>query len=277
MSIINQALSASQIDGEAVEIRFVPLSILRLQNDLWQGNAKRHDISKILKSIENSGYIDPGKWDSKINQGRGGIIFGNGRTKAIVQALIQAREQGQEPPRGIPKSKETGEWCVPVKFGVDSVSESAAIALAIDHNNLTMAGGDFDVKDIAKMWDESYVDLLRSIADEDVLPVSVGADDLADLLLSVSAIGSDVYDEGDREELKEQIDEVEWGDAIGKIPEGDREPFQSMTFTLHDDQADVVKDALKLAISEGAFFEVNQNSNGNALYRICARFLHADS
>jgi len=75
----------------------------------------------------------------------------------------------------------------------------------------------------------------------------------------------------------EEIAEVSWDDAAGKIPEGDREPFQHMTFTLHDDQADVVKDALKQAINSGEFFEVNQNSNGNALHRICVEYLNANS
>lgn len=74
----------------------------------------------------------------------------------------------------------------------------------------------------------------------------------------------------------EEIAEISWDDAAGRIPEGDREPFQAMTFTLHDDQADVVKDALKRAISAGEFFEENQNSNGNALHRICVEYLNAN-
>jgi hypothetical protein len=141
-----------------------------------------------------------------------------------------------------------------------------------------MLGGDFNAADIAKMWDTTaYISLLKTSAEAECLPVSVEPIDLADLMLGVSPLSRDTYEGGDREELQEQIGEVDWGEAIGKIPEGDREPFQSMTFTLHDDQTDVVKDALKLAIGEGEFFEINKNSNGNALHRICARFLHADS
>jgi histidinol-phosphate/aromatic aminotransferase/cobyric acid decarboxylase-like protein len=54
------------------------------------------------------------------------------------------------------------------------------------------------------------------------------------------------------------------------VPEGDRPPFQQMTFTLHDTQIDKVKQALDLAFAEGAFIgSPNANSNGNALARVC--------
>jgi hypothetical protein len=81
-------------------------------------------------------------------------------------------------------AKDTGEWCVPVKFGVDAVTQNEAVALAIDHNNLTMLGGDFNAADIAKMWDTpAYVALLKTSADAECLPVSVEPIDLADLML----------------------------------------------------------------------------------------------
>jgi hypothetical protein len=67
----------------------------------------------------------------------------------------------------------------------------------------------------------------------------------------------------------------EWGDAFGKIPDEDRAPFQQMTFTLHDSQAEIVKDALKKAKDEGDFSgSPNENSNGNALAYICEEFLN---
>jgi len=58
------------------------------------------------------------------------------------------------------------------------------------------------------------------------------------------------------------------------LPEGDRAPFQQMTFTLHDDQAAEVKRALDAAKKEGPFLETgNENSNGNALARIVEHYL----
>lgn len=66
----------------------------------------------------------------------------------------------------------------------------------------------------------------------------------------------------------------EWGDAIGALPDKDREPFQQMTFVLHDEQCELVKRALDASKGFGAFSDgLNENGNGNALARICEMFL----
>lgn len=66
----------------------------------------------------------------------------------------------------------------------------------------------------------------------------------------------------------------EWGGALGGLADGDRAPFQQMTFTLHDGQAETVKRALDVAKHMGAFVDSdNENSNGNALARICETFV----
>jgi ParB-like chromosome segregation protein Spo0J len=64
-------------------------------------------------------------------------------------------------------------------------------------------------------------------------------------------------------------------DAIGmpELASGDRQPFQQMTFTLHDEQADQVKAAIDAAKAMGAFDSPNENSNGNAIARVCETFL----
>lgn len=66
----------------------------------------------------------------------------------------------------------------------------------------------------------------------------------------------------------------EWGGALGALPEGDRAPFQQMTFTLSDEQAEQVRAALERARSIGSFVDTgNENGNGNALARVCEVFL----
>ena len=57
------------------------------------------------------------------------------------------------------------------------------------------------------------------------------------------------------------------------LPEGDREPFQQITFTLHDEQVEQVKAAMDAAKSLGPFDSPNENSNGNAIARVCEAFL----
>lgn len=59
-----------------------------------------------------------------------------------------------------------------------------------------------------------------------------------------------------------------------QMPSGDRQPFQQVTFTLHDTQAEQVQAALKAARNIGPYIgSPNQNGNGNALARICETYL----
>jgi hypothetical protein len=74
--------------------------------------------------------------------------------------------------------------------------------------------------------------------------------------------------------LNEQPDGDTWADAFGSLPDGERVPFQQMTFTLHDSQVEQVKEAIKIAKAQGAFVDSpNENSNGNALARICETYI----
>ena len=78
---------------------------------------------------------------------------------------------------------------------------------------------------------------------------------------------------------------AEWGLDIGgfnvspdglgdsfELPDGDKAPFQQMTFTLADEQAEQIKNAIAdiKATEEYKYCETlgNENSNGNALYLI---------
>jgi hypothetical protein len=58
------------------------------------------------------------------------------------------------------------------------------------------------------------------------------------------------------------------------LPDGDKAPFQQMTFTLADEQATVIKNAIEdiKGTEDYKFAETmgNENSNGNALYLIVA-------
>ncbi len=58
------------------------------------------------------------------------------------------------------------------------------------------------------------------------------------------------------------------------LPDGDKEPFQQMTFTLADEQATVIQNAIAdiKQTEEYKYVETmgNENSNGNALYLIVA-------
>lgn len=63
------------------------------------------------------------------------------------------------------------------------------------------------------------------------------------------------------------------GFDFGSLPDEDRAPFRQVTFTLHDSQFEIVEAALKASTALGAFVDSpNENSNGNALARICEMF-----
>ena len=53
------------------------------------------------------------------------------------------------------------------------------------------------------------------------------------------------------------------------LPDGDKEPFQQMTFTLSDEQAEIVQDTIKKAKQNDFGDTGNENSNGNALWWVC--------
>lgn len=66
----------------------------------------------------------------------------------------------------------------------------------------------------------------------------------------------------------------DWAGALGDLPDGDRAPFQQMTFTVSDEQAEQIGRALEKAKDAAPFADTgNENSNGNALARICEVYL----
>ena len=80
----------------------------------------------------------------------------------------------------------------------------------------------------------------------------------------------------------DEISELEFdSDCEIEMPElndGDKEPFQQKTFTLHDEQAAVVDDAVTLARTNPlADTGLNENSNGNALALICQQWLEVQN
>ena len=69
-------------------------------------------------------------------------------------------------------------------------------------------------------------------------------------------------------------DENAWSNTIGSLSSEDREPYQQMTFSLHDEQAERVKAAIDAAKRDGlGVSNLNENSNANALAAIAERYL----
>jgi hypothetical protein len=73
-----------------------------------------------------------------------------------------------------------------------------------------------------------------------------------------------------------ELDADEFGENF-TLPDGDKAPFQQMTFTLADEQAEQIKNAIAdiKQTEEYKYTETmgNENSNGNALYLIVMQWV----
>jgi len=91
--------------------------------------------------------------------------------------------------------------------------------------------------------------------------------ELRDLGFDMPVIG---FDESELHGLMREVAEA----GYPELPEGDRAPYQQITFTLHDEQVKIVQAAVTAAKQQGPFGEsMNDNANGNALTRICETYL----
>ena len=107
--------------------------------------------------------------------------------------------------------------------------------------------------------------------DEEMLRVEIA--DLRDAEFDLTLTG--LTDE----ELEQYLYMPQAMDEMPLLPSGEKSPFQQVTFTLHDSQSEELQRALKASKALGPFHgSRNENSNGNALARICETFLahHGD-
>lgn len=167
------------VDEAELELNDPPrLAWVRVQDAvglIWRDNPKRHDMQSLATSVERYGFQEPAKFDAKLHrrgqevddEPQGAIKSGNGR----VEAVAWLESQGKDLPRGLAINAD-GEWVLPMLVGTDARSGAVAQAYAVDANNLTLSGGDFDGFDMARLWGPEYVKLLEGL---DELPVSVDA------------------------------------------------------------------------------------------------------
>jgi len=111
---------------------------------------------------------------------------------------------------------------------------------------------------------------LNSGWDDEALRLEI--EHLAELDFDLNLLG---FDEIELKELRFDDDcEIE----MPMLADGDKEPFQQKTFTLHDEQVAIVDDAVTLARTNPLVDTgLNENSNGNALALICLQWLEAQN
>lgn len=80
--------------------------------------------------------------------------------------------------------------------------------------------------------------------------------------------------------FSEGVDLDELGDSFD-LPSGDKSPYRQMTFTLADNQASLIENAVKVAKGTEQFNYIetfgNENGNGNALYLILTQWVEQNT
>ena len=93
-------------------------------------------------------------------------------------------------------------------------------------------------------------------------------ENLKDLDFDIDLLG---FDDGFLEDILNDVEEVEFPE----LADGDKEPFQQVTYTLHDEQHKIVMDAVLKAKTHPVIDTgLNENSNGNAITYICEQWLN---
>lgn len=183
------------------EIALHYVNLEDLEGTFLDGNSKKHDPNKIIESILRYGFRDPIAFDPALNDGKGGIVEGNGR----LEAVAEMRSRNMNIPRGLKDN-----WAVPVLFGVNSTTEAEAIAYSIEHNWSVLWGSDADLEQMLSMFEESALtEQLKVLDGENSLPLSV-EEDLDELLQSLDFRDeeSEGTDRGDPEAIP-NLNEVE--------------------------------------------------------------------
>lgn len=158
-------------------------------------------------------------------------------------------------------SKQTGKLLdgharVEEALSVDELSLVPFVVVDVSESQERLILASFDPITNQAYYDKEVLDaLLREVSTGDAALQSL----LSDLAQSVGVI------------------EADFSDAFDKLPTEDRAPFQQMTFTVTDAQADLIRDALKQAPDIDPDETGNENSNGNALAHICEMFINAIS
>ena len=90
-------------------------------------------------------------------------------------------------------------------------------------------------------------------------------------LIELDALGFDVDLIGFDAEF---IDSESIDDFEPELNSNDRDPIRSMTFTISDEQHEIIEECLKIAkeFEPNDPMGINENSNGNALWYICETF-----
>jgi len=132
---------------------------------------------------------------------------------------------------------------------------------------------EIDVVRIPKDWDAEQVKAYALADNRTAELAEWDTQVLTDQLLELDASGWQIFDLGFVPMDAGLFDVAET--APPSLEDGDKRPFQQITFTLHNEQADLIYEAMKkVKLEQDITYHENDNSNANAIYAICKNFLN---
>lgn len=172
--------------------------------------------------------------------------------------------------RSLKASLKTFSWTTPIKANMEGVIIAGhGMYQAALEEGYTHVPVEFCALD--KKLSKAYL-----VADNETARKAVTDDDsLSKLLDEISEIDNEDFDIEAVGFSMEEIDNLlslELSDDLGEdfnLPSGDKDPFQQMTFTVADEQAELINACLsdaKKSMDVETFG--NENGNGNALYKV---------
>jgi ParB family chromosome partitioning protein len=189
----------------------------------------------------------------------------------LIPYARNARTHSEEQVSQLAASIKEWGWTTPVL-----VDEQGGI---IAGHGRTLAAQRLKMKEVPVMVAKGWSDAKKRayVLADNKLAMNAGWDNEM-LRLELSEIGEMGFDLDFTGFAAEEIKALQFDDdsetEMPDLKDGDKEPFQQKTFTLHDEQADVVDNAITLArTSPLADTGLNENTNGNALALICRQWL----
>lgn len=154
--------------------------------------------------------------------------------------------------------------------------------LVVDSNNIVLGGNmrlralqELGYKEIPKEWVKCAEELTEEEKQRFIIADNVGFGEW-DWEALANEWDTDLLEDWGLTYDALNIDEVDTSDEFS-LPDGDKSPFQQITFTLGDEQAEVIKSAISDIKDSQDYKYVetfgNENSNGNALYLIVKQWV----
>jgi ParB family transcriptional regulator, chromosome partitioning protein len=218
---------------------------------------------------EEQAEIDAPKQDAKASQSWPADKIERRSVESLIPYARNARTHSDAQVAQIAASIKEWGWTTPVL-----VDESGEI---IAGHGRVMAARKLGIEEVPTMTAVGWTKAQKQayVLADNQLPQNAGWDmDLLKIeMQDLSGEGFDLSLIGFGDDFVSALN-PESLDKFPFLPYGEKEPFQQMTFTLHDEQVEQVKAAMETARSMGAFVDSpNENGNGNALARACEMFV----